>query len=42
MRKEKDEWWLMELSDTELNYINFGDETHSDNGINNSVEDFVF
>ena len=32
----------MELSDTELNYINFGDETHSDNGINNSVEDFVF
>ena len=26
---------LMELNDTELNYINFGDETDSD-------EDFVF
>ena len=30
---------LMELNDKEPNYINFGDETHSDN---DSDEDFVF
>ena len=32
---------LMELNDTELIYINFGDKTDSDNASNNSDEDFV-
>ena len=32
---------LMELNDTELIYINFGDKTDSDNASNNSYEDFV-
>ena len=31
---------LMELNDTELNYINFGDETDSDNTIR--MKTFVF
>ena len=33
---------LMEVNDTELNYINFGDETDSDDAGNDSDEDFVF
>ena len=33
---------LMEVNDTELNYINFGDETDSDDASNDSDEDFVF
>ena len=32
---------LMELNDTELILINFGDKTDSDNGSNGSDEDFV-
>ena len=32
---------LIELNDTDLNYIFFGDETHSDNASNDSDEDFV-
>ena len=32
---------LMELKDTELNRINFGYKTDSDNGSNDSDEDFV-
>ena len=31
----------MELNDTELNYIYFGDETDSDDASNDSDEDFV-
>ena len=32
---------LMELNDTELIHINFGDKTDSDNASNDSDEDFV-
>ena len=32
---------LMELNDTELNHINFGDNTYSDNPSYDSDEDFV-
>ena len=32
---------LIELNDTELNYIHFGDETDSNDASNNSGEDFV-
>ena len=32
---------LMELNDTELDHINFGDKADSDNGSNDSDEDFV-
>ena len=32
---------LMELNDTDLNYIFLGDKTHSDNACNDSDEDFV-
>ena len=32
---------LMELNDTELIHINFGDKTDSDNASNGSDEDFV-
>ena len=32
---------LMELNDTELNHINFGDKTYSDNPSYDSDEDFV-
>ena len=32
---------LMELNDTELNHINFGDKVNSDNACNDSDEDFV-
>ena len=32
---------LMELNDTELNRINFGNKTDSDNASKNSDEDFV-
>ena len=31
----------MELNDTELNYIYFGDETDSDDASNDPDEDFV-
>ena len=33
---------LMGLNDTELHYINFGDETDSDNAGKESNEDFVY
>ena len=32
---------LLELNDTELNYVNFGDKTDSNNASNGSNEDFV-
>ena len=32
---------LMELNDAELNYIDFGDETDSDDTNNHSDEDFM-
>ena len=32
---------LMELNDTELNYINFCDKTDPDNASNDSDEDFL-
>ena len=32
---------LMELNDMELNNINFGDETNSDDAANNSDETFL-
>ena len=32
---------LLELNDTELNQINFGDKTNSDNASNDSDEDIV-
>ena len=32
---------LLELNDTELNHINFGDKTDSDSTSNDSDEDFV-
>ena len=33
---------LIGLNDSELNYINFGDETDWNNASNDSDEDFVF
>ena len=32
---------LMELNDTELNYVNFGDKADSNNASKGSNEDFV-
>ena len=32
---------LLELNDTELNHVNFGDKTDSDSTSNDSDEDFV-
>ena len=32
---------LMELNDTERNYVDFGDKTDSNNASNDSNEDFV-